>query len=127
VYQGSFFQFTSGTTFSVLSGTFSTNSGSGAPTYSVWYAQNPAPLKVGKEGKDGKERKDGKDKEQKDHKDKEPPDKLPEIQGMEPFLSDPSLASFADEASYASGRSFIEPDERPTLGGDALRDAERER
>ncbi len=123
VYQGSLFQFTSGTTtFSVVSGVFSTNSGANtAPTYVTWYAQNPPPVKISKEGKDGKDGKDHKDKEQKDHKDKEPPDKLPEIHGIMPFSIDPALNSrFIGPTPV--GRSFIEAEERPSVGESALQD-----
>jgi hypothetical protein len=122
VYQGSFFQFTSGTTnFGVLSGVFSANSGANtSPTYVTWYAQNPPPVKISKEGKDGKDHKDIKDKEQKDHKDKEPPDKLPEIHGITPFSID--LSSQSIGLASAMGRSFIEAEERPSVGESALRD-----
>ena len=122
VYQGSLFQFTSGTTaFSVLSGVFSANSGANtAPSYITWYAQNPSPVKISKEGKDGKDSKDHKDKEQKDHKDKEPPDKLPEIHGMMPFSIDPPLGT--QSVGPAPGRSFISAEERPSVGEWALRE-----
>jgi hypothetical protein len=122
VYQGSLFQFTSGTTaFAVLSGIFSANSGANtAPSYIPWYAQNPPPVKISKEGKDGKDGKDHKDKDQKDHKDKEPPDKLPEIHGITPASIDPPID--ARWVGPAPGRSFISAEERPSVGEAALRE-----
>jgi hypothetical protein len=123
VFRGSFFQFTAaGQTFSVLSGVSYINTGSGSVAYTVWYAQNPAPVKVSKEGKDGKEHKDGKDKEQKDGKDKEGKDK----EGHEMATDHASrLFVFRSNASEAEGiealgRCFIDLEQRPAVGEAAL-------
>lgn len=126
VYQGSFFHFTSGsTTFSVLSGVLSANSGSNSPpSYVTWYAQNPPPVKISKEGKDGKEGKDHKDKDQKDHKEKEPAD-LPPFRASAPSSFEPPAGSRSVEPGSASGRSFIEAAERPSVGEAALQDSRR--
>ena len=132
VYQGTFFQFTSGgATYSVLSGTFISNTGSGTPGTTAWYAQNPPPVKVGKEGKDGKDHKDGKEgKEHKDAKEKEPVDKLvreklPEIHGVEPFAPDHPIDPLTASMEAATGQAFIGPDERPAVGVAAVSDAKR--
>jgi hypothetical protein len=125
VFQGSLFpQFTppGGTPVSVLSGVFSIITGANSATYTTWFAQNPPPVKFGKEGKDGKEHKYGKDKEQKDHKEKEPPDKLPEFHASAPLSFGPPLSSQSDEPGSATGQSFIEAGERPSVGEAALQD-----
>jgi len=125
VYQGSLFpEFTplGGGAMSILSGVFYSNAGNGAPAYSTWFAQNPAPVKVGKEGKDGKEHKDHKDgkdgKEFKDHPEKLPP----EFSVSASFLSDLPLMSGSMETGSATGQSFIEASERPAVGEAALQD-----
>jgi hypothetical protein len=131
VYQGSLFPpFTppGGGPISILSGVFSSNTGDGAATYSTWFAQNPSPVKVGKEGKDGKERKDHKDKEKekdKDHADKVPKDHEVQIQQFrmnEPFSSEPPLMARSMETGSATGQSFIQASERPPVGEAALQD-----
>jgi len=126
VFQGSFFQFTAaGQTYSVLSGVSYVNTGAGPVAYTLWYAQNPAPVKVGKEGKDGKERKDGKDKE-KDGKDKEIrekfAEKLPENMAMDHAPRLFAGHSHASEAAgiEALGRCFIDFEQRPAVGEAAL-------
>ena len=122
VYQGSLFpEFTppGGVPTSILSGVFYSNAGNSPAAYSTWYAQNPAPVKVGKEGKDGKEHKDGKEgKEIKDHPEKLPP----EFSVSAPFSSDPSLMARSIETGSATGQSFIEASERPPVGEAALQD-----
>src|SRR5262249_25481100 len=83
IFQGMLFRFTppgSSAAVAVLTGTFYLASGSNAPTYTTWFAQNPAPVKTGKEGKEGKDgkeghkdgkevHKDGKESKEKEHKD----------------------------------------------------------
>lgn len=124
VYQGSLFpEFTppGGTPVFILSGVLSSITGANVATYATWFAQNPTPVKVGKEGKDGKERKDGKDKEQKDHKDKEPAD-LPQFRVSAPLSFDPPLGARSIEPGSEKGQSFIEAAERPPVGDAALQD-----
>jgi hypothetical protein len=124
IYQGSLFQFTSGTTqFSVLTGVFFTDSGANtAPSYVTWYAQHPPPVKISKEGKDGKDGKDHKDKDQKDHKDKEPPDFPPVFSASAPFPFEPPPGAQSVQPGAAIGRSFIDDAERPSVGESALQD-----
>lgn len=130
VYQGVLFQFVSGTTtFSVLSGTFTSNAGTGTPAYTAWYAQNPAPTKVGKEGKDGKDHKDG--KEGKEHVDKAVKEvekqvvEAAQILGMEPFAPDHAIGPLPEVTDAAIGQSFIGTGERPAVGTAALQNAKR--
>jgi hypothetical protein len=130
VYQGSFFQFTSGSqTFSALSGTSYVNDGSGSPAYTLWYAQNPAPTKFAKEGKDGKDRKDGKEGKELPKErviDKIPQaEKLPELQSRaESALSALERAGREALASAeGGGQAFIAVDKRPSVGGSALYDS----
>jgi hypothetical protein len=132
VYQGSLFPpFTAPTPppakqIHVLAGVSFSVNGTNAPVYTTWYAQNPAPVKTGKEGKDvGKDHKDHKDKEKevKETLIKESfVEKLPEVSasGATSFgLPDGDPAS---EPGSAIGRSFIDPEERPAVGEAAVRE-----
>jgi hypothetical protein len=130
VYQATLFPaFTppGGGPISILSGVFASNTGDGAVAYSTWFAQNPSPVKVGKEGKDGKERKDHKDKEKEKDKDnihdKVPKDhEIQQFRMSEPFSSEPPLMARSIETGSAIGQSFIQASERPPVGEAALQD-----
>jgi hypothetical protein len=132
IFQGSLFPpFTAPTPppakeINVLAGVFFSVNGTNAPVYTTWYAQNPAPIKTGKEGKDaGKDHKDHKDKEKegKETLIKEAfIEKLPEVVA-------PGASSFglprgepASEPGLAVGRSFIDLAERPAVGEAAVRE-----
>jgi hypothetical protein len=109
----------------VLAGVFFSINGTNTPAYTTWFAQNPPPVKTGKEGKDvGKDHKDHKDKEKEG---KEALiEKLPEIlTGGAAALGFPQREMVADPGS-AIGRSFIAAGERPTVGEAALRDPQRD-
>jgi hypothetical protein len=110
----------------VLAGVFFSISGTNAPVYTTWYAQNPAPLKTGKEGKDvGKDHKDHKDKEKegKETLIKEALiEKLPEVVASGATSFGFPYSEPASEPGLAVGRSFIDPAERPAVGEAAVRE-----
>jgi len=141
IFQGMLFRFTPPGTSSavaVLTGTFYLASGNNVPTYTTWFAQNPAPVKTGKEGKDGKDGKDG----HKDHKDgkdggkdggketskehgkEAEAHKLTETSFILPGAGGPFAlpqGALSPDAAEAIGKSFIEAAERPDVGAAALR------
>jgi len=119
----------------MLAGNFGTAKAGGAVgpfSQSGWFATNTIKFKEkeGKESKDSKDvakdHKDGKEKEQKDHKDKEPAD-LPSHQSMAPASHEVRAAALPTdggdnlEVRIATGQSFIPEEERPEVGGAALR------
>lgn len=122
VYQGTLFpSFTAPdkTVIFVFSGVFLVNSGGNNVVYEAWYAQNPPPVKIGKEGKDGKDVKDGKEKE-KGHFDKIPPEFQVRAKAPTSFAHPPSVQ--ATNSDLPMGRSFIEAGERPSVGEAALQE-----
>jgi len=119
----------------MLAGNFGTGKAGatvGPFNQSGWFATNTIKFKEKeiKDAKDGKEHKDkDKDKDGKDGKEKEGrPDKLPEVQAMAPVSDDVMAAAMQMEGSelpevrIATGKSFIPEEERPVVGGAALRD-----
>jgi hypothetical protein len=91
-----------------------------------WFATSQTKFKEkeGKEGKDSKDHKDkDKDKEQKDHKEKEPADFPPLQASSQTGMASAMLmeGNASPEVRFATGRSFVQAEERPQVGAAALR------